>query len=66
MNRIPVISTECATPEIDPDGRLFEVFQGAAGLTAIREDWKRVTRALGEPRFFHHLNVSGRRAASRC
>jgi CelD/BcsL family acetyltransferase involved in cellulose biosynthesis len=54
MNRIPVISTECATPEIDPDERQFEIFQGAAGLTAIREDWKRVTRALDEPRFFHH------------
>jgi|SRR5215510_4797838 len=40
--------TEIATPE-----RRFEVFQGAAGLTAIREDWNRVTRALDKPRFFH-------------
>src|SRR5262245_814606 len=54
MNRIPVISAECATPVIGPDDRQFEVFQGAAGLAAIREDWKRITRALDEPRFFHY------------
>jgi CelD/BcsL family acetyltransferase involved in cellulose biosynthesis len=53
MNRAPVISAGRAKPEIALAERQFEIFQGAAGLAAIREDWKRVTRALDEPRFFH-------------
>jgi CelD/BcsL family acetyltransferase involved in cellulose biosynthesis len=53
MNRTPVISEDRAKSEIASAERQFEIFQGAAGLAAIREDWKRVTRALDEPRFFH-------------
>ena len=53
MSRTSAASTDrakigAATPE-----RQFEIFQGAAGLAAIREDWKNVTRALDKPRFFH-------------
>ena len=54
MNRTQAISAGRAKTEIATPERRFEVFQGAAGLTAIREDWKRVTRALDKPRFFHH------------
>jgi CelD/BcsL family acetyltransferase involved in cellulose biosynthesis len=53
MNRTPAISANRAKPEIALAERQFEVFQGAAGLAAIREDWKHVTRALDKPRFFH-------------
>jgi len=53
MNRTPAISVDRAKTEIALAERQFEVFQGAAGLAAIREDWKRVTRALDKPRFFH-------------
>jgi hypothetical protein len=47
------MSADRAKTEIAPAERRFEVFRGAAGLTAIREDWNRVTRALNKPRFFH-------------
>jgi CelD/BcsL family acetyltransferase involved in cellulose biosynthesis len=53
MNKIPAISANRANPEIVLAERQFEVFQGASGLAAIREDWKRVTCALDNPRFFH-------------
>jgi CelD/BcsL family acetyltransferase involved in cellulose biosynthesis len=53
MNGSPVISANRAKTEIALAERQFEVFQGAAGLAAIREDWKSVTRALNKPRFFH-------------
>lgn len=53
MNKIPAISASRAKTEIALAERQFEVFQGASGLAAIREDWKSVTRALDKPRFFH-------------
>ena len=53
MSRTPAISANRAKTEIALAERQFEVFQGAAGLAAIREDWKRVTSALDKPRFFH-------------
>jgi len=46
MNRTQTISAGRAKTGIATPERRFEVFQGAAGLTAIREDWKRVTRAF--------------------
>ena len=49
MNSIQAISAGRAKTEIATPGRRFEVFQGAPGLTAIREDWKRVTRAMDKP-----------------
>src|SRR5262245_45002090 len=30
----------------------FEIFQGRAGLIAIRDEWKKITQALRAPRFF--------------
>ncbi|HKC89033.1 MAG TPA: hypothetical protein VKG02_23825, partial [Blastocatellia bacterium] len=53
MNRTQAISTGRAKTEIALVERRFEALQGAAGLTVIREDWKRVTRAMDKPRFFH-------------
>ena len=53
MSSASAISADRAKTEIATPERRFEVFQGAAGLTAIREDWNRVTRALDKPRFFH-------------
>src|SRR5262245_32135078 len=53
MNRTQAISASGAKTGTAAPERRFEVFQGAAGLTAIREDWKRITRALDKPRFFH-------------
>jgi hypothetical protein len=53
MNSASAISVDHAKTEISFSERQFEVFQGAAGLTAISEDWNRVTRALDKPRFFH-------------
>lgn len=53
MNRTPTILEDRAKSEIASAERQFEIFQGAAGLAAIREDWNRVTRALNAPRFFH-------------
>lgn len=53
MNKAPVISADCAKTEIPLAERQFEVFQGVKGLTAIREEWKRVTCELDKPRFFH-------------
>src|SRR5262245_7801876 len=53
LNSASAISADRAKTEIATHERRFEVFQGAAGLTAIREDWNRVTRALDKPRFFH-------------
>ena len=53
MSRTSAISADRAKTGAALAERQFEVFQGAAGLAAIREDWKRVTRALDKPRFFH-------------
>jgi CelD/BcsL family acetyltransferase involved in cellulose biosynthesis len=53
MNRASVISADCSKTEIALAERQFEIFQGAAELTAIREDWRRVTSAMDKPRFIH-------------
>src|SRR5262245_65256805 len=53
MNRASVVSAGGAKNETALAERQFKIFQGAAGLAAIRDDWKRVTRALDKPRFFH-------------
>jgi len=53
MNRASAVSADYAKTEISLPTRQFEVFQGAPGLAAIREDWERVTGALDKPRFFH-------------
>jgi CelD/BcsL family acetyltransferase involved in cellulose biosynthesis len=53
MNSATVISADRVKTEIPLAERQFEVFQGLKGLKAIREEWKRVTRALDKPRFFH-------------
>src|SRR5262245_53262112 len=53
MSRTTAISADRAKTGVASPERQFEVFEGAEGLAAIREDWKRVTRALGKPRIFH-------------
>src|SRR5262247_112780 len=53
MNRASVVSAGGAKNETALAERQFKIFQGAAGLAAIRDDWNRVTRALDKPRFFH-------------
>jgi CelD/BcsL family acetyltransferase involved in cellulose biosynthesis len=53
MSRTSAISAGRAKTGAALAERQFEVFQGATGLAAIREDWERVTRALDKPRFFH-------------
>jgi CelD/BcsL family acetyltransferase involved in cellulose biosynthesis len=53
MSRNPAISADRAITGVATPERQFEVFQGAAGLAAIREDWKHITRALGKPHIFH-------------
>lgn len=53
MSRAQAISAVRVKNQIDLAERQFEIYQGAAGLMAVREDWKRVICALNEPRFFH-------------
>src|SRR5262245_54772933 len=53
MSSTTAVSAVRAKTELSLSERQFEIFQGAAGLAAIREDWKRIICALDEPRFFH-------------